>query len=325
MLPKILETRINEFLFVNYGIEGSLRRLGGENLNLLIATEQGERYVLKIVTEESANDSAPAEDRLFQHLKRAGFSRDLPTIIKTYKGNINSGIKIHNNELKLAYLMNYVPGEVLEKKTDISDKLRLDTGRAMASLDCALRGFDDPFAHRKHQWELPQAGRHRDKIAAIEDPSDRALVEWAYGHWESVSHHLTELPHQVIHGDANKENLLAKGDRVTGLVDFADVCFNPRICELAVLLTYMMMGQADPMEAASSVIRGYSEVIELQERELDVLFPLVCVRLAVSVCMASMRLAEDPENPSWFVSLEPALDLLRRLRRVGTAPADAVT
>lgn len=75
------------------------------------------------------------------------------------------------------------------------------------------------------------------------------------------------------------------------------------------------------MAAAQSVIAGYHEVIELQERELDVLFPLVCGRLAVTVCMASMRLTEDPQNPNWFVSLAPALDLLRRLREVGSGIA----
>ena len=73
----------------------------------------------------------------------------------------------------------------------------------------------------------------------------------------------------------------------------------------------------DPMEAARAVIEGYCSVIELSAEELDVLFPLACGRLAVTVCMASARQKEDPENPTWFTSLEPALRLVARLRNIG--------
>lgn len=322
MFSESLKSTINEFLFVNYEIDGTLQRLPGENLNVLVETEKGERYVLKVVTSGAPDDSARMEDRLFGHVLREGFSLQLPTIIKSYNGALHTGINIPMIGPKQAYLMNYVVGESVDKKPDISVSLQVDSGRAMAQLDRALQGFDDPSAHLGHPWELPLAGRHRDKAQAINEPYERALVEWAFDLWASVSSRLPGLPHQVIHGDGNKENLLAEGDRVTGLVDFADACYNPRICELAVLLAYMMMDHADPMSVAQSVIRGYHEVLALEEGELDVLFPLVCGRLAVTVSIASARLLEDPDNPNWFVSQAPALDLLDRLSSIGGVQAD---
>ena len=317
MLAESLKNMINEFLFVNYGIEGELHRLGGENINVSVSSPDGARYVLKIVLGDAAEGAVQMEHRLLEHARKTGFKLELPTIIKTYKGNLYSGIKIHKNSLKIAYLMNCVSGSTIEKTPDISTNLLLDTGWAMARLDQSIEGFDDPCTHLAHQWELPQAGQHRDKIESVKDPDERELVEWAFDLWASVAERLPALPHQVIHGDANKENLLAANGRITGMVDFADACYNPRVCELAVLLAYMVMDQEDPMSAARYVIEGYSGVLELQERELDVLFPLVCGRLAVSVCMASARLSEDPDHPNWFVSLAPALELLGRLRSVG--------
>ena len=41
-------------------------------------------------------------------------------------------------------------------------------------------------------------------------------------------------------------NILVRGDRVTGLVDFGDSCFNPAVCDLAICLSYVMMGQDNP-------------------------------------------------------------------------------
>jgi len=316
MLDKSLKSKIDEHLFVHYGLEGNLERLGGENINVLVTTRRGDRFVLKILTGGSPEDAARMEDRLFGHVQAAGFELGLPVIKKNYKGNLYSGIKIRCNEIRSCYLTDYVEGKTLENHPDISDSLVQDAGRALACLDQALVGFDDPSTRLTHQWELPQAGRHRDKMAFVEDPVDRELVAWAIALWDSVAERLDALPWQVIHGDANKENILASGDRISGLVDFADACYNPRICELAILLAYLMTEREDPMAAARVAIEGYTRVIELEDRELDVLFPLVCGRLAVTVCMASARLKEAPGNANWFVSLEPALRLLRQLQEI---------
>jgi Ser/Thr protein kinase RdoA (MazF antagonist) len=45
---RLLET-ITDSLAANYGIEGSLTRLPGENLNFLVTETDGTKHVLKIV------------------------------------------------------------------------------------------------------------------------------------------------------------------------------------------------------------------------------------------------------------------------------------
>ena len=61
------------------------------------------------------------------------------------------------------------------------------------------------------------------------------------------------------------------------------------------------------------------DVITMDPDVREVLLPLVCGRLAVTVCMATSRLSVDPGHPNWFVSLEPAIELLGRLYEVGNS------
>ena len=125
------------------------------------------------------------------------------------------------------------------------------------------------------------------------------------------------LPQQFIHGDANRGNVLVKDDRVVGLVDFGDSCFNPTICELAICLTYIMMDHDSPLEAAKIVVEGYDDIRPVSDLERSVLFPLICGRLAVSISMAAKRRLIDPAHPNWFTTENLAWDLLPKRRGAG--------
>jgi Ser/Thr protein kinase RdoA (MazF antagonist) len=106
-----------------------------------------------------------------------------------------------------------------------------------------LKNFDHRAARRSHQWSLMHAARHRAKTDLIESSDKRALVTWAFDILRQSERRLHALPHQFIHGDANPENILVRGDQVIGLVDFGDSCLNPMICDLAICVTYLMMNR----------------------------------------------------------------------------------
>jgi Ser/Thr protein kinase RdoA (MazF antagonist) len=210
--------------------------------------------------------------------------------------------------------MSFVHGSVLENVSDISGNLLKNTGKTLARFDAALAGFDHPALHRTHRWSLAEAGRHRRHLTLIENAAQRDLVSWAFERWGSARDVLADLPQQVIHGDANPENLLVDGEAITGLVDLGDCLYTARACEPAIAIAYLMMEKEDPLAVADAVIEGYASVVDLDPAERDVLLPLACGRLAVTVCMATYRQTLDPGNANWFVSLAPALRLLEKLR-----------
>jgi len=314
-----LESAIGTWLMQNHGIEGRLERLGGENLNYRVVTPGGERYVCKALDGHIAGETADLEFGMLEHVRDKGFELGLPFILRDRDGRIESPIQLPLPGRHRARLLSFVDGELLEHRVDRNRALFGDIGRSLALLDSALAGFDHPAAYRGHPWELARAGMHRDKAELIRDRGLRALVTWAFDLWNAAADELSDLPCQVIHGDANPENIVLSGERVAGFVDFGDACFNPRICEVAVCLAYLMMGQEEPLAAAASMLGGYNAEMETSSEELAVLLPLVCGRLAVTVCMATSRLSVDPEHPNWFVSLEPAIDLLGRLYEVGNS------
>ena len=82
--------------------------------------------------------------------------------------------------------------------------------------------------------------------------------------------------------------------RVLGIVDLGDMLESVVIADLAIACAYAMQGKPDPLAAAALVVAGYHAEHPLTEPELAVLFPLICIRLAVSVVNSAEQRASFP-------------------------------
>ena len=316
-LPENIEI-IRPALRESYGMEGSLSRLPGENLNYLVQTESGQKYIAKIAGDETSPEVIDMERAALQHAIKASLGIFLPEIIANKYGKYETGINIHINEYKRLRLIKYVAGTDMSNMTDISENLRFEVGETLARFDQAMLGFDHPAAHRQHRWDLADAAQHRHKIRLVEDPEKHALLSWAFEQITNIySSFIGQVPWQFIHGDPNPENIRIEGDRVVGLIDFGDSCYNPAVCDLAICLAYQMMDLEAPWGAAAQVIAGYESVRPLSDTERLILLPLVCGRLAVTISVATERRHIDPDNANWFVSEIPAWRLLGQLHSSG--------
>ena len=320
MTERDLYETVRASLAANYGIEGNLERLPGENLNLLVTDTRNIKYVLKIVDEHMPPPVVAMEHAAMEHAVKAGFSLHLPRIIETRQGAIETGIQLHKNVLNRARLIEFLDGTGMSDLTDISDNLLLDLGKTLAEFDQAMRDFEHPAAHRNHRWNLAQAEQHESKVSLVEDLAKRQLLAWAFALWQESKPRLTALPWQFIHGDAHDENVLVEAGRVSGLIDFGDCCFNPTVCELAICMTYLMMRRDDSLHVARLLTEGYQRLRSLSVAELDMVYPLVCARLAVSVCVANKRKTIDPDNPNWFGGEGAAWRMLGQLQGIGPKP-----
>jgi Ser/Thr protein kinase RdoA (MazF antagonist) len=316
MFKKTTEKTVLQCLQDNYLLRGSLERLAGENLNYLLTTEEGSRYVVKIVDEHMPAAVVEMEFAAIEYAVSAGFSVKLPKILPNKFGNIETGINIHINDLYRLRLISFINGNILQNVSDISEILIKNVGISLARYHLVMQGFDHPAAHRNHRWNLAEAGQHRGKTELLGDTRKAALMTWGFDAWEQVRNSLDSMPWQFIHGDMNRENILVEGDAVTGLVDFGDACFNPVVCDLAICLTYMMMDREDPFEAMGLALDGYLGVRALSEAERAVLLPLVCGRLVTSIAVSTERRGIDPGNPNWFGGEDSAWKLLQTLKNM---------
>ena len=88
MAPGPIENLVLKCLAENYGVSGSLERLSGENLNYLLITSEGERFVVKIVDEDMPPEVAEMEFEALEYAISAGFSLKLPRIVRNINRNI---------------------------------------------------------------------------------------------------------------------------------------------------------------------------------------------------------------------------------------------
>ena len=320
-----IEAAVLECLRDNYGLAGDLQRLPGENLNFLVSLPESpgngiEKYVFKIVDEHMPPEVVELEFAAITHAVAAGFGPRLPHIIENLDGQIETRIKLpinaNSGKIFRSRIITFLAGSDLSSISDISKSLLENVGRTVGRFARAMQDFDHPAAHRNHRWNLAESLQHEDKIALIDAPEKRELLTWAYGLFRSVRPALDDLPWQIIHGDAHDENLLVAGDRVVGLIDFGDCCHNPTVGDLAICLTYLMMRGDDPLAIARAIRRGYESARPLLPAEVDVLYPLICGRLAVSLCIANARKRIDPHNPNWFGGEARTWRFLQRLREL---------
>ncbi len=248
MYPKDVEKIVLQCLAENYGLDGTLTRLSGENLNYLLPRINGDRLVVKIVDDDMPAEVVEMEAEALKYAVLSGFRLKLPEIMENLDKKIETGIKIRINILERLRILQFINGIEIENIADISDEMLENVGKTIAGFDRAMRGFTHPAAYRSHRWNLAEAGQHMDKLKLVGDPEERMLLQWGFDQWLRVEKMLQGLPWQFIHGDLNRENILVENGRVNGVVDFGDACMNPTVCDLAIALAYFMMDQENPLE-----------------------------------------------------------------------------
>ena len=306
-----------------YCINASARSLPGErDYNFHLKADTGREFVLKIAQVEEQRDTLDMQNRALEHLAVHDPSLLLPQVCLTSTGETIARVITGDGMIHLARLLTYVPGRLFAETHPHTPELLISLGSLMGRLDRALQDFSHPAAHRRLKWDLQRAGWIRDYLQHIVQPERRAIAERFLSDFEAnVLPALSALRTSIIHNDANDYNVLV-GDstpgsrQVVSVIDFGDMVHTYTICELVITAAYAMMGKADPLSAAAHVVAGYHEVFPLTEGELEVLYPLICIRLCISVVNSAYQQKLEPHNDYLTISEQPAWVLLEKLANI---------
>ncbi len=281
-----------------FGLRATARVLPSErDQNFLLTNEGGEKFVLKIANALESREFLEAQNEVMEHLgARISFcARVVPAL---------DGELISTSNNHLVRLVTYLPGVPLAETTPHSPQLLRDFGRKLGQLDRALADFDHPALHRDFHWDLANGNRILDDYA---DPYLHDLVIRCRFDGN------TDLRRSVIHGDANDYNVLVDANSVSGLIDFGDMVYSWTIGNLAIAVAYVVLGKEEPYSSADDVIDSYTKEFSLHKEEIDVLWKLVRLRLAMSVCLAADQLRQRPENEYLRISQRAIAETLPRL------------
>ena len=140
-------------------------------------------------------------------------------------------------------------------------------------------------------------------LPTIRDATQRELVETVLDRFDAVvAPAWPMLRAQVVHTDLTTDNALVDdAGRITGIVDFGDMCHSALLVDLASLLDSLLSGRIDEelFRAARLVLDGYQRITPLEPLELRLLGELLAARAAVTIAISSWRSSRGLEDPAF--------------------------
>jgi Ser/Thr protein kinase RdoA (MazF antagonist) len=307
----------------DFGIAGAVSALPSErDQNFLITAEGGEKFVLKIANAHDTPELLDFQNKAMRHVEESAPGCRVQRVVSPLRGG--EIVRVRQSGTGRDHcvrLLTWIDGEVLAKSASRGPALFESVGAGLGKIDAALCGFTHPAMHRVLQWDLRRAGMAREH-ARLLPRARRAHVERLFSQWEGID--WTALRHSVIHGDANDYNVIVAAGSMVGLLDFGDMVYSATVCELAIALAYIMLGEDEPLDVAAQVTRAYERHYPLREAERAALYPLVLSRLGMSVCYSAHNRARNPTDPYQVVSEAAAWDLLEKLDAGPTGDANGI-
>ncbi len=240
---------------------------GVENSNWLVDTtgkdgapgdDRGARFILTVYEKRVAIGDLPFFLGLLDHLAAAG--SPVPRTIHD-----RSGATYRMRGGKALALIEFLPGVSVDEPSPAQAR---SVGAALAGIHLAAQDFamTRPNALGPSGWEplATACGDHWDTI----DPELGPLVtrelpallrSWPQG-----------LPEGAIHADLFPDNVLMRGDAVSGLIDFYFACTDALAYDLAVTHAawcFDRSGRTFDDAVSSALLEGYEAVRPLSEAE----------------------------------------------------------
>ncbi|WP_034061080.1 aminotransferase class III-fold pyridoxal phosphate-dependent enzyme [Lacinutrix jangbogonensis] len=285
-----------------------LKKLNGyENINYLLKTDSAKFIFKTYAYSEDMLAIIEAEISVLNALENENM---FPKPIAFKDGGFLKIAEL-NTTKTICRVLSFLEGDFLGDITH-TPSLITSIGTFAAQLDLQLLKLNNyVLKARQWEWDLQYLNLNKKYIYAIEEASDRHLVSYFFQQFDlHVSPILPELRKSIIQNDVNEWNTLVKNNTVSGLIDFGDLAHSPLINELAIAIAYACYDKDNPLEWAIYLIKGYHEVLPLEEKELDILYYLIAGRLCTSLCNAAHSKKVNPENSYASSSEKNALKML---------------
>jgi 4-aminobutyrate aminotransferase-like enzyme/Ser/Thr protein kinase RdoA (MazF antagonist) len=293
-----------------WGIQGTLTRLDGEfDLNFRVSGKDD--FVFKVMREGSAPEYVDMQCRAFDHIATNAPGVCVPEIVKTRAGGHFATVRDAAGSERIAWLMEKIAGRTYADFRPHGLDLIQDIGSRVGAMDKALANFSHPALANDFKWNLTRGDWIAEHAGAVADPDRHALIDRIVQEFHAVKPALDALPGVAIHNDVNDYNIIVDGSltraaHVAGIIDLGDICASPRICDLAITAAYMVLDHPKPESALAALVSGYHAAYPLTPGEIDLIWPLLRLRLAVSVINSTLMARERPDDPYVVISQKPA-------------------
>ncbi len=308
-------------LRTHWGIEGAIHPLPGEfDLNYRVQGRDGAGYVLKVMRPDCdralVDLMISAHDYIHAH-GTGGANVPVARVVPTPAGDRWSAVSDEAGRERIAWLLTLLEGREYARTRERSLTLMTGFGAEVARLHAALAGFAHPALARDFKWDLRRAGWISRQLHVHPEGSRRSIITSVIDRFAKCQDAMRAQPTVVLHNDLNDWNLLVARDdagvpRISGIIDFGDIIDGPVVAELAIAGAYLVLDHPTPLRALAAFVAGYHAVTPLTGEQLDLVWPLLLMRLAVSVTNSAMMQRERPNDLYVVVSQRGAWRFLER-------------
>lgn len=305
--------KIKLIIHSEFGFDAEVENLVGyEDFNFRV-TQNANQYIFKVHKSETFPHLLDAQNQFIQHLSKSVVQQYIPKTKQSLFGSSIIDLKKYGLENHYGRLLTYLDGQLYYESPQnlrtISELGRITGLINKSSLDF----FDHRFHLQSHAWNLTYSSSYINEIHYITDISIKRLVHYYLDQFKYYSDEFNDiLPKQIIHGDINDYNILVDQGDITGIIDFGDSCYSARISEIAIAITYVLMGRSDILDASIAFIKAYNKVNPIQKTELRVLYYFIAARLSISLINAYRNQQLNPSSNYHQVSFELAKSLIKK-------------
>lgn len=293
-----------------WGIKGDFIRLDGEyDLNFLISNETG--YILKVMRPSCDVAFLQMQCLAIQHIRKRIPDIPIPNVVATLSGDLFAQVTDKDGEERVVWMLEKAEGITYANFRPQTTGLAHQLGSILAKMDEALSDFKHDKLARDFKWNLMQGNWIAGQTNTVADTKRRGLLDGIVQRFEHIKPILNYLPFTAIHNDVNDYNILVNGSlkhapHVTGVIDFGDMCAAPRVCDLAIAGTYLVLDHEQPIKMLTAMVAAYHAEYPLTPSEVDLIWPLIEMRLAVSLVNSAQMAIENPDDPYVVVTQGPA-------------------
>ncbi|MGI9287607.1 MAG: phosphotransferase, partial [Pseudomonadales bacterium] len=251
----------------HYGLSGEVHPLPSYiDFNFKLQTAAGPAYVIKFANPASDVAILELENAAMNHLAEQTLHFSHPMLLNSAQGQEIVAVVDESNDRKRYHMrvISWLEGELYADITPQTAALHESLGTLLANSAIAFANFEHPAAYRRMKWDLAQLADLEPLLTLYEDKKKRTLLTHHFNDFCRVAlPALRDCPKQIIHNDANDYNLLTTTidghTTCTGLIDFGDMVYSYRVCDLAVAMAYALFGQKDVPAAAQAIVKGYEQ------------------------------------------------------------------
>ncbi|XP_064489314.1 hydroxylysine kinase-like [Ornithodoros turicata] len=220
-------------------------------------------------------------------------------------------------------LFSFLPGATLCEK-EVWPSTCQQWGSLMGRLHVATQGLDFPgIRDRWTQWSLLNVckiDRHLHTVGLNDE--EKKLVEDVLLAVQDVLTSVQRLPSGILHGDLNEQNILVRTGRgdedteVYAVLDWGDVQWGPRVLDVAVMLTYVVLAPTASRHCYENVahaMTGYMQHMDLDCSDPSIFKTLICSRLCQSLVLGRYAKLLNPDNDYVLYSQRRGWKVLRKL------------